>query len=88
MTILRVFLAFLLTAMCFATAAAAEATDTRRLTADERATITYATAKDVLDACRHTGFAKLRETKGEVKIVADGARVKAITPMRFAPTDY
>jgi hypothetical protein len=52
------------------------------------AAITYATAKDVLEACRRTGFAQVRETKGEAKIVVDGTRVKALTPMRFALTDY
>ncbi|HUB96037.1 MAG TPA: hypothetical protein VL993_08975, partial [Stellaceae bacterium] len=52
------------------------------------ASIRYATAKDVREACTRTGFARLRVTKGEVKIVVDKGRVKAIAPLRFAPTDY
>ena len=52
------------------------------------APITYATAKDVADACKAGKFADVRESKGEVKIVLDQGKPSAITPMPFAPTDY
>ena len=52
------------------------------------ASITYATAKDATEACKRGNFADVRENKGEVKIVLEQGRAKAITPLRFAPTDY
>jgi hypothetical protein len=52
------------------------------------APITYATAKDVADACKGGRFADVKESKGEAKIVLGQGGAKAITPMPFAQTDY
>ena len=51
------------------------------------ASITYATAKDAAEACRHGGFAHVRTNKGEATIVIERGRVRAIVPLRFAPSD-
>ena len=77
---------------CSATAAVLLSIDALERSTDPAAfavaPITYATAKDTAEACKHGKFADVKESKGEVKIVLEQGEAKAITPMQFAPTDY
>lgn len=52
------------------------------------ASVTYATARDAGNACKKARFARVKETRGVVRFVLRNKTIEALTPAKFAKTDY
>ena len=50
--------------------------------------VTYATVPDVNSACRKGRFAQVRETRGVVRFILKDGTIEAVSPAKFAKTDY
>jgi len=50
--------------------------------------ITYAAAPDLARACLRKDFKDVAETRGEARFVLQDGKLKALTPVHFAPPDY